>query len=123
MIESSAFLSSVLNSVSEHIVVIDGRGQIEFVNQAWKTFGLKNKCKTKPDDWKTVNYLKVCNESGSRGEAFGKSAAKGIRKVIGRESDLFNIEYPCHSPAEKRWFMMTVTPLQQADVRYFAISH
>lgn len=123
MIESSDFLSSVLNSVSEHIVVIDDGGQIQFVNQAWKTFGQKNKSKTKPDDWKTINYLKVCDESGSRGEAFGKSAAVGIRKVIDRESDLFNIEYPCHSPAEKRWFMMAVTPLQQADVRYFAISH
>jgi diguanylate cyclase (GGDEF)-like protein len=123
MIESSDFLRSVLNSVPEQIVVIDSGGNIKFVNQAWVTFGQKNNCKTKPDEWQTVNYLSVCDASGFRGETAGKSVAAGIRKVIDRASDLFSTEYPCHSPSEKRWFMMSVTPLELAGAPYFAISH
>ncbi len=123
MIESSDFLKSVLDSVCEHIVVIDGRGSILFVNQAWVTFGVQNSCKTGPNEWKTVNYLDVCDSSGMRGEWFGRNAANGIRKVINEELDHFDIEYPCHSPTEKRWFVMSVTRLEMAGSAYYAISH
>jgi len=123
MIETSDFLKSILNSVSEHIVVIDGQGTIRFVNQAWVAFGQENSCKIQPDKWQTVNYLDACDKSGSRGDVLGKAAAVGIRKVIERALSLFRIEYPCHSRTEKRWFMMAVTPLEMSGVPYYAISH
>ncbi len=123
MIESPNFLKSILDSVCEHIVVLDGRGSIIFVNQAWVTFGVQNSCKTGPDEWKTVNYLDVCDSSGMRGERFGRNAATGIRKVISQELDHFDLEYPCHSSREKRWFVMSVTRLEMSGTAYFAISH
>lgn len=123
MIDNSNFLRSILNSVTEHIVVIDHQGDIRFVNQAWVTFGEQNSCKISGDQWQTINYLNVCDASGRRGEAFGKSAAKGIRHVIDNGSSQFRTEYPCHSRTEKRWFVMTVTPLNLDGLPYFAISH
>lgn len=57
------------------------------------------------------------------GDDFGRKAADGIRKAIETESDAFYLEYPCHSPEEKRWFMMRLTPLQVQRERYFVISH
>ena len=38
------FLSSVLDSITEHIVVIDETGEIRFVNKSWEDFGNKNTC-------------------------------------------------------------------------------
>ena len=123
MIDSDDFLKSVINSIAEHIVVIDQDGVIQFVNRAWIIFSQHNDCLIKIDEWQGVNYLKVCDESAAMGEDYGKQAAEGIRKVIEQALKLFYIEYPCHSPDEKRWFMMRVTPLQQEGVPYFAISH
>lgn len=34
-----------------------------------------------------------------------------MRDVLEGRKDLFQIEYPCHSPSELRWFMAKVTPL------------
>ena len=123
MIASDDFLRSVLNSISEHIVVIDREGMIRFVNKAWVTFGQDNGCLIKTNAWLTINYLKVCDESAALGEEYGSEAAEGIRRVIEQALVLFCSEYPCHSPNEKRWFMMRVTPFQLADVLYCAISH
>jgi diguanylate cyclase (GGDEF)-like protein len=123
MNQTSNFLKSILDSVSEQIVVIDQEGAIQFVNQAWITFGKKNSCKIAPDAWQTVNYLKVCDAAAARGDAYGKQAGEGIRQVFDHVSPLFKIEYPCHSPFEKRWFVMSVTPLEPSNVPYYAISH
>jgi len=35
----------------------------------------------------------------------------GMRDVLAGHTDLFQIEYPCHSPTELRWFLARVTPL------------
>jgi PAS domain-containing protein len=36
---------------------------------------------------------------------------EGLRAVLQGEQDIFEIEYPCHSPEERRWFRVCVTPL------------
>ncbi len=123
MNDSADFLRSVLNSMTEQIVVIDGTGTIKFVNQAWNDFGVQNNCRTPSDKWLATNYLEVCDASTGSGEASGRSIAAGIRSVINRSSPHFAVEYPCHSPAERRWFMMSTTPLDLADGPYFAITH
>jgi diguanylate cyclase (GGDEF)-like protein len=121
--ENADFHRAVLDSLREQIVVIDRKGLIRFVNEAWVRFGEQNGCKTNPREWTNVNYLDVCDFSGRRGEKFGLDAARGITKVINGELDHFDIEYPCHSPQEKRWFVMSVTSLQTAGANHFAISH
>ena len=40
----------------------------------------------------------------------GWAALNGIQVLDGTRHN-FRIEYPCHSPREKRWFLMSVTPL------------
>jgi diguanylate cyclase (GGDEF)-like protein len=123
MTASKDFFRSILDSVSEHIVVIDHEGKIEYVNEAWVRFSQENGCKVDPEDWPRVNYLNVCDASASKGESYAEKAAFGIRNVIAKSTQLFNLEYPCHSNREKRWFMMAVTPLDRSGSPYFAISH
>jgi len=122
MIGSFGFLNSVLDTITDHIVVIDKHGLIRYFNQSWARFGSENSCVVN-SGWLDVNYLAVCDQSAAMGDDFGKLAGDGIRSVIDGCQEAFYLEYPCHSPCEKRWFMMRVTPLEYEGLRYFTICH
>jgi len=116
------FLNLILDSVSDHIVVINEDGDIQYVNHSWLSFGGENSCTLK-ETWIGINYLKECDKAADMGDSFGIQAANGIKSVIKKERSVFYFEYPCHSPTEKRWFMMRVTPFQVEKNVYFVISH
>jgi hypothetical protein len=56
-----------------------------------------------------TNYLRVC-ESARGDQSEGAAFAEGIRSVLSDELEEFEIEYPCHSPDEPRWFVGRVLP-------------
>lgn len=116
------FLSLVLDSITDHIAVIDNIGNIKFVNKSWAVFGQKNGCLL-GNKWEGVNYIDECDKAAKVGDDFGTQAANGIRKVMAKKSECFYFEYPCHSPNEHRWFMMRVTPFHLETDDYFVISH
>ena len=116
------FLKLVLDSITEHIVVINDIGEIQFTNKSWSTFGSSNG-PIMDYDWNGVNYIKECDKASAMGDEFGTLASAGIRSVIENRESLFSFEYPCHSADEKRWFMMRTTPFEAAGVKYFVISH
>lgn len=122
MTDTYEFLKQLLDTIPEHIVVIDNGGNILFVNRSWSSFGQNNEYLIE-GDWKDLNYLEVCDKSAESGDNFGLNAASGIRKVINNEVAKFYFEYPCHSPDEKRWFMMRVVPLSIPDKPCLVISH
>lgn len=122
MIHSSEFLQSILDTLTINMTVIDKQGNIVFVNQKWIQFAQSNSCSL-IDDWTTINYLTICDASAKMGDSFGLKVAKGIRKVINEEEPNFIFEYPCHSPDEKRWYMMCVTPFQIGNNIYFTVAH
>jgi len=119
---SIGLYQSILNALSEHIVVIDARGRINFVNSAWTEFALANFC-TYTDNWQTINYLNVCDASAATGEPDAAQAADGLRSLVEKKCDRFYLEYPCHSPIEQRWFSMTASPLEWSGEFFLVISH
>ncbi|MDX1598332.1 MAG: sensor domain-containing diguanylate cyclase [Marinobacter sp.] len=116
------FLKSVLDSITEHIVVIDCHGSIVFVNNSWIAFGQDNTCAL-DNDWSGQNYLEICDRAVWHGDKTAQEAVEGIRTVIAGHLPYFYYEYPCHSPQKKRWFTMRVTPFELASRRYFVITH
>lgn len=121
VLPSFELLEKVIHSLPDHIAVLDSEGYIVFTNQAWNRFGAKN-CYAQKSGWEGVNYLQICEEAARTGDEFGQRAAVGIASVI-RGEECFQLEYPCHSPSEKRWFMMNVVGLEHGGSRYVAISH
>lgn len=121
MINSHKFLKSVLDTVTQNIAVIDREGWIVYVNKSWITFGLNNNCYI--DKWDTINYLKECDNATLYGDEFGTNAAEGIRDIINGTKEFFYFEYPCHSPDEKRWFMMRVQPFNLDGADFYVVSH
>jgi PAS domain S-box-containing protein len=106
--KSEALNKSVLRSLAAHIAVLDVDGNIIAVNEAWKRFAYEN------GDAEAggvgVNYLDVCRHSQEHDDEAGK-ALNGIQGVLEGTLPDFVLEYPCHSPDQQRWFLMSVTPL------------
>ncbi|MDC0611010.1 sensor domain-containing diguanylate cyclase [Vibrio sp.] len=123
MENSNGFLKLVLDTMDEHVVVIDKHGAIKFINQSWHEFGEKNNCSFSRASWKKENYLEECDKAKCQGDGFGAQAANGIRQVINEELVKFTMEYPCHSADCARWFVMKVTPFFYEEERYFVICH
>ncbi len=116
------FLRQVLDAITDHIVVIDAAGDIQYANQSWSAFSHDNAA-TVTSTWRGVNYLAECDKAAVMGDSFGAEAGAGIRSVIEQHTDAFYFEYPCHSPEQKRWFMMRVSPFFLQDKGYFVIAH
>lgn len=105
-IKSNALSSSVFNSLSSHMAVINSDGVIIAVNAAWKKFALENGT---TENFIGLNYIDVCGSASDNSDA--KAANQGILSVMNGSLEEFNMEYPCHSPEEERWFLMHVTPI------------
>lgn len=108
--ESESFKIAILNSLAVHIAVLDKQGTIIAVNEAWKSFASENGGQ-EADHWVGLNYFEICRQAHSQGEATAQEAIHGIQRVLEGSLHNFTLEYPCHSPQEERWFLMTVTPL------------
>ena len=119
MPESVDFFKCVLDAIVDHVAVIDKQGNIIFVNESWTSFGYKNGLVNSSQS--QVNYLYESDKAAAMGDEFGIKASAGIREVITNKRNWFQLEYPCHSPNESRWFIMRVSKMEQNN--YFVITH
>ncbi|MBK1681016.1 hypothetical protein CKO20_11615 [Rhodocyclus tenuis] len=110
--DSEAFNATILNSLSEHIAVLDENGVIVAVNEAWKRFALENGGSEAVAASIGLNYCQVCNKASGQPKGDEAIAARvGILGVIAGHLPEFSLEYPCDSPTQQRWFSMRVYPL------------
>ncbi len=119
--DSERFLQSTLDALSSHIAIVNDDGEIVAVNEAWRNFaadngGYPNQCGV------GSNYLKVCTKASAGSDEAGVAAA-GIRKTISGELNDFNLEYACHSPKEKRWFVLRVTRFAEEKSGRVVLAH
>ncbi|MEO1438452.1 MAG: sigma 54-interacting transcriptional regulator, partial [Bacteroidota bacterium] len=54
---------------------------------------------------------------------FGLSMAEGLRSVINGELESFELEYPCHGPNKRSWFLAKVRPFTMKGQQYFLTTH
>ncbi len=110
--KSKEFNQAVLMSLPSHIAVLDREGNILTVNDAWIQFARRNDAIYPDAVGPGVNYLKICQEASDNGDETITTILDGIRSVMDGSLTFFETEYPCHSPSEKHWFMMTVLPFK-----------
>jgi diguanylate cyclase (GGDEF)-like protein/PAS domain S-box-containing protein len=120
---AQAFANSVLDSLSDHICVLDRDGVILAVNRAWREFGNLNRpLSGHLQDNIGINYLGLCDNATGPCSEEAQSMAAGIRRIAQGELDEFTLEYPCHSPDEERWFLARVSRLHD-DSRRILVVH
>ncbi|RPI37174.1 MAG: PAS domain S-box protein [Nitrospiraceae bacterium] len=110
--QSKEFNQAVLMSLRDHIAVLDRQGVILVVNESWLKFAHENAAPVMELIGPGVNYLEVCRRSLNLGDNTALAALDGVNSVMKGQRLDFQMEYPCHSPAEERWFRMTVVPFK-----------
>jgi hypothetical protein len=115
----------VLNILPENFCITGLEGKILYVNKAWIDFEYDNTGNTgiKLTNWLNVNYLDVCDKSAEHGLKLAKETALGIRAVANEKQADFKIEYPCHSPAVERWFVLKCILFAFKQSSYLLILH
>jgi len=104
-------LQAILDGLPEHVAVLEPDGCIRMVNAAWRRFALANG----DPELKTCgvgrNYLDACGTDFPEDGDTATLTLRGLRGVLDGTLPSFSIQYPCHSPSEKRWFVMNVAPI------------
>ena len=102
---------AIVDALTSNICVVDSDGVIVAVNRAWRKFGESNSA----DEGRSevgINYMEVCNNAAGPASEGASAFVEGMRSVLQGKNQLFQMEYPCHSPTELRWFQARVTPLR-----------
>lgn len=118
--EQDAVMSGVLDALTSHIAVLDKQGVIVAVNRAWTRFASENGGKAEAYGV-GVSYLEAVRAGVGCGDSHAAAALAGLNAVLSGEDDWFELEYPCHGPADERWFLMHASPLP--DARGCVVSH
>jgi PAS domain S-box-containing protein len=101
--EAGAFWQATLDSLAAHIAILDEHGEIVAVNAAWRHFA---EAEGGDSDYIGSNYIAVCETAD---EPLATVVASGLREMLAGEQDVLELDYPCHSPSEQRWFLLRAT--------------
>jgi two-component system sensor histidine kinase/response regulator len=107
LVESNRFAYATLDALHAHIAILDETGAIIATNRAWREFGAANSSGNKCRD--SGNYLSVCESATGPAAEQAATVAAGIRAVLSGDQSTFEMEYPCVSPHEKRWFIVRIS--------------
>jgi len=128
--DSREFTQSTIDALSTTICVLDESGAIIAVNRTWKSFAEQNRqrrgdsvASAFPLFGEGVNYLHVCDTATGDEAADAARFAAGIRVVLDGSAEQFSMEYACHSPEEKRWFVGRVTRFEAGGPVRVVIEH
>ncbi len=113
--ESARFIRTILDSLDEHVAVLDERGTIIAVNDAWERFAFQNGAADTSRVSVGANYLEVCRRATKTGNETAEQALMGIEAVLNGTKPHYDLDYECSSPLEVRWFKMTI--LRQKTTR------
>jgi len=110
--DNEAFTHCILNSLTAHIAVSDAKGMVVAVNDAWRNVDDETGLPKKGDCLTNCN-LEQCKNAFKESREHEAICIQGnILAVLAGSRDTFQIEYPCHTPTEERWLLMTVNRLQ-----------
>lgn len=106
--EAEHFVQSVLDALLDHVAVLDERGEIVAVNAAWRKFARQNGYYA-ANYGIGSNYLDICDRATVCHSREAPFIANAIRSIVHGQMDEFQMEYPCHSPLKRQWFVVRIT--------------
>jgi hypothetical protein len=111
-----------LDERPEHTAIVDNSGTIVAVNKAWKRFSMDNGADLRKV-LEGANYLHVCERATGEQSQDAQSFGEGLRSVLSSREEGFAMEYPCHSPTERRWFVGRVERFADGDFPMALVAH
>ncbi len=119
---SERFARATIDALAAHVCVLDETGTVIAVNNAWRYFAAENFADPQQVA-EGADYLAVCDAATGPDAAIATAWAAGLRAVMRKERDEFSLEYPCHSPAEQRWFTGTARRFSEHDPARVVVAH
>ena len=115
-------LSSILNALPANIALLDNKGEIVAVNDAWRRFA---------DDNGFIgesygigdNYIEVAEQAVGAGSQDGVRIAGAIRGILAGHIAEFNMEYHCESAAKRRWLKVIITRENDSEGSGIVLMH
>ena len=101
-----------MNALLAELAVIDRKGSIVLTNEAWSRFANNNAADGRLTAGVGLNYLDICRSASGDGSGGAREVLAGLEDVLSGKRQEFCAEYPCHSPTERRWFLLQVTRLR-----------
>jgi PAS domain S-box-containing protein len=115
--EGGEFWQGTLDSLTDHVAVLDEHGEILAVNLAWRRFA---QAEGSDCDDVGTNYLTVCQASP---HPFAKAVAEGLSEILAGGREVFEVEYPWHGSSAKRWFLLRATRYYEAGQLRVVVAH
>ncbi|MCX7167022.1 MAG: PAS domain S-box protein [Rhodocyclales bacterium] len=112
--ERTNLLRSVMDALRSSIAVLSPQGIVIGVNSAWRDFAASNAGSDLLQGGMGLDYLAVCRDAAGS-DPLAAEALAGLEAVRDGRLPAFSLEYPCHSPETRRWFIMSARPLAGAD--------
>jgi two-component system CheB/CheR fusion protein len=109
-IKAKRFLQSVIDAAPQNLAVLDRSGNIRMVNRAWQVFGAENGASSTLVSGNNVNYLDQLS-TAAKSDSRAQRVFEELTELLEGRREHVTMIYPCHSPTEKRWFMMHASPL------------
>jgi signal transduction histidine kinase/CheY-like chemotaxis protein len=120
---AEALAQTTLNALSAHVAIVDGEGTIVAVNDAWRQFARDNGADPRVGVAEGSDYLRISDAAAQSGDATAAAFSAGLRDVLGGRRGGFSLDYPCHSPTDRRWFLAHVSAFSLGGTRYAVAAH
>lgn len=119
--DSERLARATLDSLSAHIAIVDDSGDVITVNRAWREFAEANGARGNVSEG--ANYFSVCGRATGKGSDYAAAFEDGMRAVLSGEREEFTLDYPCHAPSRRRWFVGRVTRFPLPGPPRAVVSH
>ncbi len=115
-------LEKTMDALPMNIAILDQEGTIVQVNKSWRDFADDNGLKT--DNYCIgQNYIGICESAEGDFSGIARIVADSLKEIINSERSGFSMEYPCHGPSEKRWFILNAQRLDTAEPKVLVVHY
>ena len=103
------------------LAIIDSEGTICWTNQTWDDASRDAASELQDETPGAVgqNYLAVSDVE----DEHAQRAYEGLQALLAGEREEFTLEYPCHTPEKKQWFLLWAAPFETDGERFVTVAH
>ena len=98
----------LLNALPANAALLSPDGEIKAVNTSWAEFAEQNGLCTS-NYGVGANYFDICEDTQGPDRELSQEVACGLHELRRGLRTAFSIQYPCHSPTRRRWYLLNAT--------------
>ncbi|MCX7820623.1 MAG: PAS domain-containing protein [Brevinematales bacterium] len=117
---SIEFLQAMIDALPFNIAVLDNKGFVRMVNKAWIEFAKENGLNS---DEVGANYLEITSKAIGSNEEGASYVLEALKKAVSGEEIHTFVEYPCHSPKERRYFHVHINSFKYNGEIWIIMAH